>query len=277
MEQAVFFDTQIVTRVSDGEIPAAVWEEVIEKLAGKYKYRVSFTTFLELVNALGGGDEPHFEQNRKRLLVLTDVDGCMFLPMPGQFIRTAVLGLPSERPEFSPDELQGVWMPVISGAQHKEDLSFGNVVMASLPEGIDLTAGVDLAMLRKQMEDGKNLWGEELRLAKNAGKRMPPPDLYAAFILAFDAHAPQSREHVGKVSRALDAAYCHLAHIHLESPKGAYKFEGKLQDWIDNQQLMYLADPSLTFVTADRKLIAKLGKSLDRHRVQEFEDFVKAL
>jgi hypothetical protein len=150
-------DSVTITRVSDGVIPAAVWEEVIEKLAGKYKYRVSFTTFLELVNALAGGDEPHFEQNRKRLLVLTNVDGCMFLPMPGQFIRTAVLGLPSERPEFSPDELQGVWMPVISGTQHKEDLSFGNVVMASLPEGIDLTAGIDLAMLRKQMEDGKKL------------------------------------------------------------------------------------------------------------------------
>jgi hypothetical protein len=68
-----------------------------------------------------------------------------------------------------------------------------------------------------------------------------------------------------------------LAHIHLESTKGAYKFEGKLQDWIDNQQLMYLADPALTFVTADRKLIAKLGKSLDRDRVREFEEFVKAL
>jgi len=89
MEQAVFFDTQIVTRVSDGVIPAALWKEVIEKLAGKYKYRVSFTTFLELVNALACGDEPHFEQNRKRLLVLTNVDGCKFLPMPGQFIRTA--------------------------------------------------------------------------------------------------------------------------------------------------------------------------------------------
>jgi hypothetical protein len=277
MEQAVFFDTQIITRVSDGAIPAAMWEEVIEKLARKYKYRVSFTTFIEVVNALAGGDEPHFEQNRKRLLVLTDVDGCEFLPMPAQFLRTAVLGLPSERPEFSPKQLKEVWMPVIRGAQRKEDLSLGNVVMASLPGDVDLTAGIDLAMVRRQMEDGKKLWGEQLGLAKNEGKGMPPPDLYAAFILAFDAHAPQSPENVVRVSRALDAPYCHLAHIHLESTKGAYKFEGKLQDWIDNQQLMYLADPDLTFVTADRKLIAKLGKSLDRHRVREFEEFVKAL
>jgi len=277
MEQAVFFDTQIITRVSDGAIPAAMWEEVIERLAGKYKYRVSFTTFIEVVNALAGGDESHFEQNRKRLLVLTDVNGCEFLPMPGQFLRTAVLGLSSERPEFSPEQLKEVWMPVIRGAQRKEDLSLGNVVMASLPGDVDLTAGIDLAMVRRQMEAGKRLWGEQLGLAKNAGKGMPPPDLYASFILAFDAHAPQSPENVGRVSRALDAAYCHLAHIHLESTKGAYKFEGKLQDWIDNQQLMYLADPNLTFVTADRKLTAKLGKSLDRQRVRGFEEFVKAL
>ncbi len=106
---------------------------------------------------------------------------------------------------------------------------------------------------------------------------MPPPNLYATFILAFDVHAPQSDGNVARISRALNAAYCHLAHIHHESTKGAYKFETKLQDWIDNQQLMYLADPAFTFVTADKKLIAKLGKSLDRDRVLEFEEFVKTL
>jgi hypothetical protein len=42
--------------------------------------------------------------------------------------------------------------------------------MASLPEGIDLTAGIDLAMLRKQMEDGKKLWGEELLGLANAAR-----------------------------------------------------------------------------------------------------------
>ena len=60
---------------------------------------------------------------------------------------------------------------------------------------------------------------------------------------------------------------------HHQSTKGAYKFENKPQDWIDNQQLMYLADPDLTFVTADRGLIAKLSKSLDRHRVLKFTEF----
>jgi len=277
MAQSVFFDSQIIINVSDGVIPAEVWEKVLERLGGKYKYCVSFTTFMEIVNALAGGDEHHFEQNRKRLLVLTNVAECKFLPMPGQFIRTAVLGLPLERPDFSPEQLQRVWMPVIRQAHDKHDLSSGNVVMMSLPGGIDLTVGLDLTMLRKQMKDGKELWAEELRLAKNGEKEMPPAELHATFILRFDVHAPQTQENIQRVSRALDAAHCHLAQIHHESTKSVYKFDSKLQDWIDNQQLMYLADPDLTFVTADRRLIAKLSKSLDRHRVREFTEFAKAI
>jgi hypothetical protein len=277
MTQSVFFDSQIPISVSDGVIPAADWKRVLERLAGQYLYRVSFTTFMEIVNALAGGDENHFDQNRRRLLLLTDVAGCEFLPMPGQFIRTAVLGLPLERPEFSPERLKSVWMPVIRRAQGKHDLSSGNVVMRSYPGGVDLTVGLDLAMLRRQMQDGKELWGEELKLAKNGHKEMPPAELHAEFILQFDIHAPQTQENVQGVTRALDAAYCHLAHIHHESTKGTYKFDNNLQDWIDNQQLMYLADPDTTFVTADRRLIAKLKKSVDRQRVRVFTEFAATI
>ncbi len=261
MAQSVYFDSQVIISVSDGIIPHATWKRILEKLPGRFNYRVSFTTFLEIASALAGGDENHFEQNRKRLLVLTDA-ACGFLPMPGQFIRTAVLGLSSERPEFAPEQLETVWMSAIKQARDKQHLSLGNV---------------DLPMLRKELENGKKLWGQQLRLAKNDEREMPPPKRYAAFILAFDVHAPQTQENIGRVSRALDAAYCHLAQIHHQSTKGAYNFDNNLQDWIDNQQLMYLADPDLTFVTADRRLIAKLTKSLDRHRVREFTEFATAI
>lgn len=276
MGRSVFFDSQIIINVSNGVISAAVWEGVVERLTGKYDYCVSFTTFMEIVNALAGGDEDHFEQNRKRLFVLTDVAGSQFLPLPGEFIRSTVLGLPVERPDFSPDQLRRVWMPAIRQAQDMQALTSGSVVMKKLPGGVDLVVGIDFMLLRKQMEDGKKLWGEELRLAKSGKKEMPPAALYAEFILQSSLHAPQTQENLTKVSRALDAAYCHLAHIHHESTKSVYKFENNLQDWIDNQQLMYLADTDITFVTADQRLIAKLGKSVDQSRVMEFSRFAKA-
>jgi hypothetical protein len=197
--------------------------------------------------------------------------------MPGQFIRTKLLGLPGERPEFSPEQLHGVWMPVIQRAASKQDLCSGNVVMASVSDEVDLTCGIDLTMMSEQMKYGKKLWGGELGLARDGDKQMPSAELHAAFILHFDVHAPETKENVTLVSRGLDAAYCHLSQVHHESTKGKYKVGNKLQDWIDNQQLMYLADPDFIFVTADRPLIAKVRKSVDHDRVKEFNEFVETI
>jgi hypothetical protein len=140
--------------------------------------------------------------------------------------------------------------------------------------GVQLMKGIDLSLVRRQMREGQKLWVEELQLAKEGAKDMPQKRLYAEFHLHFFARAVTTTENVNRLSDALDAAYCHLASIHHEATKSAYKFGRKYQDWIDNQQLMYLADPGCTFVTADKKLIAKLGKSTQRAQVREFDEFV---
>ena len=129
--QSVYFDSQIIIGVSDGRTPIDIWKGVLEKLAGRYNYCVSFTTFMEIVNALAGGDEDHFEQNRERLLVLTDVVDSEFLPMPSQFVRAAVLGLPSERPDFTPEGLEEFWMPALKQARDGKGLCLGEVVLPS--------------------------------------------------------------------------------------------------------------------------------------------------
>jgi hypothetical protein len=95
--KSVFFDTQIVTRVSDGLIAATDWNRLIAEVNQRYQYRVSMNTLLELLNALGGGDENNFEHNRRRILTAADVQGSEFLPLPGQFLRSHVLGLPLDR------------------------------------------------------------------------------------------------------------------------------------------------------------------------------------
>jgi len=168
-------------------------------------------------------------------------------------------------------------MPALKQARDGKGLSLGNVVLRSFSGVPELTVRIDLPSLRKEMEDGKKLWAEQLKLARNDGKGMPSVEGYAGYILGFQLHAPRTQHNVQQISKALDAAYSHLAHIYHQSTKGAYNFDRNRQDWIDNQQLMYLADPDLTFVTADRRLIAKLAKSSDRHRVREFREFAKAI
>jgi hypothetical protein len=102
---------------------------------------------------------------------------------------------------------------------------------------------------------------------------MPPRERYAEFILHFDLRGEPTSENIRRVTAALDAAYRHLAHVHHEGTKSNYRFDNHPQDWIDNQQLMYLADPDYTFVTLDGRLVAKLEKSTQRARVQGFNEF----
>jgi hypothetical protein len=140
MPKKIFFDTQIITMVSDGRIAHSVWERVLRGMESKFEYRVSFTTFIELLTALAGGDEPNFVANRRRLLVLTDVPGYEFLPMPGDFLRDRLLGLPPIRTEFAPSVFQNEWMPTITIAASKYELSQIGVEKGTLHRGIDFGA-----------------------------------------------------------------------------------------------------------------------------------------
>lgn len=271
MPQKAFFDTQIITMVSDGRIEPSVWERVLSGMKSKFGYSLSFTTFIELLAALAGGDEANFVANRKRLLVLTGVPDCEFLPMPADFLRERLFRLPPLRTEFVPSALQNEWMPIIKAAKSKHELS-----QAGVPVG-SVYGGINLALVRMQAKNGEELWVKELGLAKHGTKGMPSLNLYAEFILNFNLRAETTSENIRSVAAALDAAYCYLAQVHHESTKSTYRFDNHPQDWMDNQQLMYLADLDYTFVTLDGPLISKLRKSTQRRQVQEFNKFAANL
>ena len=162
-------------------------------------------------------------------------------------------------------------MPIIEAATSKHELSQTGVMIGGCYRGIDLSR------LKDYVRNGKDLWVQELELAKKGRKGMPPRDLYAEFILHFHLNGETNAENIRKVSAALDAGYCHLAQVHHEGTKSNYRFDKHPQDWIDNQQLMYLADPDYTFVTLDRRLIAKVSKSAQSGRVREFNEFAANL
>jgi len=271
MPLKAFFDTQIITMVSDGRIAPSDWERVLRGMESKFEYSLSFTTLIELLDAIAGGDEANFVANRKRILVLTDVPDCEFLSMPADFLRERLFRLPPIRTEFVPSVLQNQWMPIIKAAKSKDELAQTGVPMGSS------YGGIDLALVRNQSKQGKDLWVQELELAKSGKKGMPTRDLYAEFILNFNLRATTTSENIRRVAAGLDAAYCHLEQVHHEGTKSTYRFDNHPQDWIDNQQLMYLADPKYTFVTLDGRLISKLRKSTQNVRVQNFNDFAASL
>ena len=54
----------------------------------------------------------------------------------------------------------------------------------------------------------------------------------------------------------------------------SYDFQGHVSDWIDRQQLIYLADKRVHVVTADRKMLGRIKGSDQEERVLLYRDFL---
>lgn len=59
--------------------------------------------------------------------------------------------------------------------------------------------------------------------------------------------------------------------------KDDYNFSKNNGDWIDVQQLFYLAAPDVHIVTNDKKLRARIAKGTGWNRVILFEDYINAM
>jgi hypothetical protein len=70
----------------------------------------------------------------------------------------------------------------------------------------------------------------------------------------------------------LDAAYHYDQFLWELAEKHKYDFASHDSDWIDEQQLFYLADPAILFITSDTKIRLRTSKSKQADRVLSFEE-----
>lgn len=249
----VYFDTQVFDGVALSD-----WNRVVgAAVAGRFNYRVSINTLYELFHGLASGSADHFTDNKARLLKALQVPGSEVLPFTGEFLRQT-LGL-APRPDLGHYMVE-LLVPVLDNAFQPEDL-----VSAS-------------QNIQAQIEYGKSIWIRELSTAVSEGKPIPPRDVFARYIALENGILP-SPENLEQIAKRLDAAYCHMASIAkaVMNTGSRYKHEEKASDWLDNQQLYYLSDPSFTFVTLERKLITKIGGSSQAGHVVRFPDFLSTL
>jgi hypothetical protein len=73
-----------------------------------------------------------------------------------------------------------------------------------------------------------------------------------------------------KVESTLDAFYRHDVSMRKKAEQKDFNFKKNSTAWLDSSQLIYLADPTFIFVTADDKLIDSLAESTQLSRVLSF-------
>jgi hypothetical protein len=268
LRNKIVYDTQIVSNAAAGIIPAQEWTRVSHYISSKCRYCISLNTLYELLAGLASGDDSHFEENQNRLRFLCPPYRKEFLPLVGDFLRTRVFGKPLRRRDFHPSRL-GLWPKIILRAKYRAQLE-GGVTLDS-PTHKGRRYGFSLAALLRQIQEGKTNHSRVLGELRSGTLRRSSPQIWATAVLhRIELSADSSN--IQKLLTALDAAYHYDQSLWELAENQTYDLTRHDSDWIDEQQLFYLADPTVLFVTSDTRIKRRTSKSRQADRILSFEE-----
>jgi hypothetical protein len=235
----------------------------------KYAYCISPLTMLELFRRLTTCDESHFHENRESLRAMYGPSSKRrFLRFPGHFLLVNILGESKKNHLFEPEDFS-LWVRATLRAANLTELQEGKVDLGDK----SCTFGMNLEKIEKQHLTGID---EHVKLLTDFrdGKFIAPPDSnkWAHGILE-SLHDDASAQKCMRASNSLDAAYRYDRALLNMAKNKNYDFSKKSSDWIDFQQLFYLADPSVLFVTEDKHFKNRTSGTVQANQIVSFDKF----
>jgi hypothetical protein len=221
----------------------------------------------ELLAGIEGGDEAHFRENQRRIMVLCEPANRKFLPLPGDFVRSAVFGLAPRNQAFQPQKLK-LWTDVVLSAQTKDKLAGGRVTLSRRGH-TDKSYGFSLSLSADHIRKGKQADSDRLEKLRQGLLSPSTPDTWSQALLG-RIDVPINPNNVTTLQSALDAAWRYELARHELAKTQRYEFAMHGSDWLDGQLLYYLADPLIHFVTADVKIKHRTQGSAQAGRILDF-------
>jgi hypothetical protein len=162
-------------------------------------------------------------------------------------------------------------LEVTLAAKSRVDLTSGRVALRGHH---GKSFGVDLQILSEQIQSGKKSHTKSLEELRQ-GKLLPsPPERWSNSVLK-EVGAPVDSLKAAKLQVALDAALSHDLSLYALAKQGCYDFARHNSDWLDGQQLYYLSDPTVQFVTCDiRRIRHRTRGSSQANRIVSFDELV---
>ncbi len=265
----IFVDTNVCNHVAYQNLDHQ-WRSIGTYVLSNYKYVISPITLIELLGKIGRGDARYFEKNRKALRVLLGTrTKRTFLRFPGQFVLRHTLGYNAPT-KLGPRDFEN-WTRIALKAPDKASLQNGEVQLYNAPHK---TFGFDFQLHETQRDQGKTQHIRILEEVRGGRKRPSTPLRWAAGILVRYGINP-SEEACMKVARALDAAYCFDKYLWRLAKNPSYNFKEHDTDWEDRQQLFYLCNEHIWFVTADTDILRETKISAQSARIISFNTLLE--
>ncbi len=237
----------------------------------QYRRVVSVPTFWELLHQIDGGDGSHFDDDREVIKVAAGASRpLMMLPNPLSFAVETVLRLPRLSLPIPPEEFKRIYT-VIMKAKTRDELysgvrlvSWSRQVKSFKPEWV-----------RCQQEDGEQGHVERLKWAMRKKMSFLSPNEWARAMMK-QAQMPLDDKQAAELGSRLDAAYQFDLQVWkiATAPNSIYNPAKHGNDWTDMQQTMYLCDPAMHVITADKGLCQKIAQSHQSRRVLYLPDYL---
>ena len=269
MKPRLFLDTQICIDIGKRVIDRRMWARVWRHITSNFQYVISPLTLCEVLTGVASGTDRYFNENREALRVLVPPNSQKrFLGLPAAFVLQTVLCHKIEAQGFAPKDFD-TWVKVVLRAPNKHALEAGDV-----PLGVSSTQtyGFDSSLHVAQLSQGEHEHVQELHKLRNGILEIPSSLVWAAAILVRQGMKP-SHEECQRVARSLDAAFQFDMSLYSHARTSNYNFEKHKSDWIDEQQLYYLSDPQVYFLTRDGRLREWTKASTQASRILDFDSF----
>lgn len=270
----VVFDTQIIANVANGKIPQGRWSEICGRLKLMCRHAISFNTLAEILDGIAGGDAAHFEENLQRLRALYISRKSEFLPLVGDFLRKQIFHATFRKIEFTPNKLR-YWVDIVLRAKNRTQLDSGLVDLQRVGHS-NRSYGLHFAHVTRPMNEGRDLHARALEDLRQGVLRRGDSTRWAKSILAL-INVDDTPANELKLLHSLDAAWKYDNFLYDLAQKQVYDFAKHDSDWIDFQQLFYLSDPHIVFVTLDTNIGFRTKTSAQRNRVLSLDELQSSL
>jgi len=257
----VIMDSSVCISAVRGKITSREWEDLCTHLMRKCAYFVSPLTFIELIVGVGRGDDGHYHNNLEAISALLK-PGDQFLKFPGHFVLDRVFGISREKRDFEPRDFTQ-WASILLNAASKKQVCEGEVDLAELSR--TLTFGFDFATVMRSQLGGQTAHVRAYERMRVSRRRRTSDDWVNSFFGNFGVELTDDNR--TKLRNAIDATLTFSSSLCDLALNSNYSFEKHKNDWVDGQQLYYLADPELYVVTLDGPLKERIKSSSQAERV----------
>jgi hypothetical protein len=264
----LILDTSACSRIAR----SAHRSQIETALDSKFRRVVSVQTFWELLQQIEGGDGSHFNADREVIKVAVGASRPpFFLPNPLGFAIETVLKMPRPSVSASPKALKQTYELILK-ARTRDELYAGVPVI----RGLRQVRQFDPEVVKQQQDEGEQFHVYRLKEMKRIKWEKPTPEKWARAMMVQTGLA-LSDQQAAELGRSLDAAYLFDMQVWKDAtaPNSSYNPERHKNDWTDLQQTIYLCDPSIRLITADRPLLKKIAASEQAVRAFYLPDYLQ--